>query len=54
MNGAGRRGRRSKQLLSDLKGKRRYWNVEEDEVDRILCRTSFGRGYEPVVRLIAR
>jgi hypothetical protein len=54
MKGAGRRGRRSKQLLSDLKGKRRYWNVEEDEVARILCRTSFGRGYEPVVRLTAR
>jgi hypothetical protein len=30
MKGAGRR-RRRKQLLSDLKGKRRYWNVKEDE-----------------------
>jgi len=44
MKRAGRRGRRRKQLLSDLKGKRRYWNVEEDEVDRTLCRSSFGRG----------
>jgi len=52
--GAGRRGRRRKQLLIDLKGKRRYWNVDEDEVDLSLCRTRFGRGYELVASLTAR
>jgi hypothetical protein len=48
------RRRRRKQLLNDFKEKRRYWNVEEDDVDRTLCRISFGKGYEPVVRLTAR
>jgi hypothetical protein len=52
--GAGRRGRRRKQLLIDLKGKRRYWNVDEDEVDLSLCRTGFGRVYEPVASLTVR
>jgi hypothetical protein len=47
---AGRRGRRRKQLLDDLKGKRRYWKLKEEAVDRTLWRTRFGRGYGPVVR----
>jgi hypothetical protein len=42
----GRRGR-SKQLLDDLKEKRRYW--KEEALDRTLWRTRFGRGYGPVV-----
>jgi hypothetical protein len=45
----GRKGRR-KQLLDDLKEKRRYWNLKEDALDRTLWRTCFGRGYGPVVR----
>jgi hypothetical protein len=46
----GRRGRRRKQLLNDLKEKRRYWKLKEEALDRTLWRTRFGRGYGPVVR----
>jgi hypothetical protein len=46
----GRRGRMRKQLLDDLKEKRRYWNLKEEALDRTLWRTRFGRGYGPVVR----
>jgi hypothetical protein len=42
----GRRGRRRKQLLYDLKEKRRYWKLKEEALDG----TRFGRGYGPVVR----
>jgi hypothetical protein len=46
----GRRGRRRKQLLDDLKEERRYWKLKEEALDRTLWRTRFGRGYGPVVR----
>jgi hypothetical protein len=46
----GRRGRRRKQLLDDLKEKRRYWKLKEETLDHTLWRTCFGRGYGPVVR----
>jgi hypothetical protein len=46
----GRRGRRCKQLLDDLKEKRRYWILKEEALDRTLWRTRFGRGYGPIVR----
>ena len=46
----GRRGRRRKQLLDDLKAKTRYWKSEEEALDRTLWRTRFGTGYGPVVR----
>jgi hypothetical protein len=49
----GRRGRRRKQLLADLKEKRRYWKLKEEALDRTLWRTCFGRGYGPVVRQTA-
>jgi hypothetical protein len=45
-----RRGRRRKQLLDDLKEKRRYWKLKEEALDRTLWRTRFERGYGPVVR----
>jgi hypothetical protein len=32
----GRRGRRRKQLLYELKEKRRYWKLKEEALDRIL------------------
>jgi hypothetical protein len=32
----GRRGRRCKQLLDDLKEKRRYWKLKEEALDRTL------------------
>jgi hypothetical protein len=49
----GRRGRRRKQLLDDLKEKIKYWKLKEEALDRTLWRTSFGRGYGPVVRQTA-
>jgi hypothetical protein len=45
-----RLGRRRKQLLDDLKKKKRYWKLKEEALDRTLWRTRFGRGYGPVVR----
>jgi hypothetical protein len=48
----GRRERRRKQLLDDVKEKRRYWKLKEEALDRTLWRTRFGRGYGPVVRQI--
>jgi hypothetical protein len=38
----GRRGRRRKHLLDDLKEKRRYWKLKEEALDRTLWRTRFG------------
>jgi hypothetical protein len=49
----GRRGRRRKQLLDDLKEKGRYWKLKEEALDCTLWRTRFGRGYGPVVRQTA-
>jgi hypothetical protein len=45
----GRRGRRPKQLLDDLKETRVYWKLNEEELERTLWRTCFGRGYGPVL-----
>jgi len=41
--------RRSKQLLNGLKGKRKYWNLEEEALDRTMGRIRFGKGYGTVV-----
>jgi hypothetical protein len=46
----GRRGRRRKQLLDDLKEKRRYWKLKEEAQNRTVWRTRSGRGYGPVER----
>jgi hypothetical protein len=35
----GRRGRRRKQLLDDLREKRRYWKLKEEALDRTVWRT---------------
>jgi len=45
----GSRGRRRKQLLHDLKEKRRYRKLKVEALDRTLWRTRFGRGCGPVV-----
>ena len=45
----GRRGRRRKQLLDDLKEKGKYYKLKEEAVDRSMWRTRVGRGYGPVV-----
>jgi hypothetical protein len=47
---AGRRERRSKQLLGDLKEKKEYCKLKEEALDRNLWRTRFGRGYGSVAR----
>jgi hypothetical protein len=46
----GRRERRRKQLLDDLKEARRYWKLKEEAQNRPLWRIQFGRGYGPVAR----
>ena len=50
MEMTGRRGRRHKQPLDDLKEKTEYCKLKEDALDRHLWRTRFGRGNGPVVR----
>jgi len=46
----GRRGRRRKKLLHDLKEKTGYCKLKEEALHRTLWRTRFGRGYGPVAR----
>jgi hypothetical protein len=45
-----RRGRRRKQLLDDLKGRRGYCKLKEKTLDRTLWRTSFRSVYGPILR----
>jgi hypothetical protein len=47
----GRPGRRRRQLLDDLKERKEYWKLKEEELDISLWRTRFGRGYWPVVTM---
>jgi hypothetical protein len=46
----GRRGRRRKKPLDNLKEKRLYWKLKQEALDRTVWRTGFGRGCGPVVR----
>jgi hypothetical protein len=46
----GRRERRHKQLLDDLKEKRGYRKLKEEALDRTVWKTRLGRAYGPVVR----
>jgi hypothetical protein len=46
----GRRGRRLRKLLDDLKERRGYSRLKEEAQDRTIWRAHFGRGFEPVVR----
>ena len=46
----GRRGRRRRNLLDDLKERRGYSHLKEEAVDRTVWRAGFGRGFGPVVR----
>jgi len=41
----GRRGKRRKQLLDDLKKPSEYWKLKAEALDRTLWRTGFRRGY---------
>ena len=46
----GRRGRKRKQLLGDLKETRGYCNLKEEALDRTLRRTGLVKGRGPLVR----
>jgi hypothetical protein len=46
-------GFKKKREREYMKEKRRYWEFKEKALDRTLWRTSFGRGYGPVVRQTA-
>jgi hypothetical protein len=46
----GRRVRRRRKLLDDLKERRGYSHSKEEALDRTMWRARFGRGFGPVVR----
>jgi len=46
----GRRGKRRRKLLDDLKERRGYSQLKGEAIDRTVWRAGFGRGYGPVVR----
>jgi hypothetical protein len=46
----GRRGRRRRKLLNDLKERRGYLHIKNNALDRTMWKTRFGRGFGPVVR----
>jgi hypothetical protein len=46
----GRRGRRRRELLDDLKKRRGYSYLKEEALDRIMWRARSGRDFGPVVR----
>jgi len=46
----GRRGRRHRKLLDDLKERREYSQLKEEALDRTMWRARFRRGFGPVVR----
>jgi hypothetical protein len=50
----GRRGRRRRKLLDDLKERRGYSYLTEEALDRTMWRARFGRGFGPVVRQTAK
>jgi len=46
----GRRGRKRRKLLDDLKERSGYSQLKEEALDRTMWRARFGRGFGPVVR----
>jgi hypothetical protein len=50
----GRRGRRRRKLLDDLKGRRGYLHLKDEALDRAMWRADFGRGFGPIVRQTAK
>ena len=46
----GRRGRRRRKLLDDLKERRGYSHFKEEDLDNTMWRARFGRGFGPIVR----
>jgi len=43
-----RRGRRSEKLLGEFRGKKGYWKLKEEALDRIVGMTRFGRVCGPL------
>jgi hypothetical protein len=50
----GRRGRRRRKLLDDLKESRGYCHLKEEDLVRTVWRAGFRRGFGPVVRQTAK
>jgi hypothetical protein len=50
----GKRGRRCRKLLDDLKGRRGYAHLKKKTLERTMWRTHFGRSFGPVVRQTAK
>ena len=50
MEVTGRRGRRSRKLLDDLKKRRRYTHLKREALYRTVWRARFGRDFGPVVK----
>jgi hypothetical protein len=50
----GRRGRRHRKLLDDIKERRGHSHLKEEALDRTIWRAGFGRGFGPVVRQITK
>ena len=50
----GRRGRRRRKLLDDIKERRGYCHLKEEALDRTVWKAGFGRGFGPVVRQTAK
>jgi hypothetical protein len=46
----GRRGRRRRKLLDDVKKRRGYAHLNEEALDRTMWRARFGRDFGPVAR----
>jgi len=46
----GRRGRRRRKILDDLKERRGYSQLKEEALDRSMWRARFRRGFVPVVK----
>jgi hypothetical protein len=54
MEVTGRRGRRCRKLLDDLKERRGYSHLKEEALDHTMWRAHFGRDFGPVVRQTAK
>jgi hypothetical protein len=50
----GRRGRRRRKLLDDLKERKGYLHLKEEALDRTMWRAGFGRGFGLVVSQTAK
>jgi len=46
----GRRGRKRRKLLDDLKERKGYSHLKEEALDRTMWTARFGRGFGPLVR----